>query len=383
MSRARVTGAASTAVGDLPGSTCLSLHLEAAVAAADDAGLCLADIDGLVCAYSLVEPQTMLAAAFVEYSGLRPQVAMTISNAGTTAAMMVMQASMLVERGYCRHVLVTAGDNRLSGLRGRASSVIAAAGTHAEFEYPYGATVPSAYALIASRYMHEYGVTADSLAAIPVTQRKHASLHPLAHKRMPITVADVLSSRMIASPLRLLDCCPNSDGGAALVVSAADAAADTRHASVAILGVGQGTTHEYLIGAPSLTEFGCKQAAQQAFARAGVEPKDIDVAEIYDSFTITLAVELESMGFFPKGAAGPAAAAGELAIGGRLPCNTHGGLLSYGHSGAAGGLFHFVEAVAQLRGTAAGRQVEDARLAFVHGDGGILAAHCSVILGRE
>jgi acetyl-CoA acetyltransferase len=382
MPNAQITGAASTPVGELPGTTCLSLHVDAAFAAIADAGVDPRDVDGVVCAYSLVEPQIMLAAAFVEYSGLRPQVAMTLSNAGTTAAMMVMQAAMLIEQGYCRHVVVVAGDNRLSGLRDRAGGVIAASGTHAQFEYPYGATVPAAYALIASRYMHEYSVTVEALAAIPVTQRRHASLHPLAHKRTPITIEDVLSSRMIASPLRLLDCCPNSDGGAALLVSAAQPAADTRRQGIAILGAGQGTTHEYLIGAPSLTEFGCKSAAKQAFARAGVEPKDIDVAEIYDSFTITLAVELESMGFFEKGEAGPAAAAGELGIGGRLPCNTHGGLLSYGHSGAAGGLFHFVEAVEQLRGAAGVRQVEDARLAFVHGDGGILAAHCSVILGR-
>ncbi len=360
----------------------MSLHVEAAFAALTDAGVEAADVDGVVCAYSLVEPQIMLAAAFVEFSGLRPQVAMTISNAGVTAAMMVMQAAMLIEQGYCKHVLVVAGDNRLSGLRGRASGVIAASGTHAQFEYPYGATVPAAYALIANRYMHEYGVAADALAAIPVTQRRHASLHPLAHKRTLITLEDVLASRMIASPLRRLDCCPNSDGGAALLISAADAAADARRPGISILGAGQGTTHEYLVGAPSLTEFGCKMSARQAFARAGVEPKDIDVAEIYDSFTITLAVELESMGFFDKGACGAAAAAGDLAIGGRLPCNTHGGLLSYGHSGAAGGLFHFVEAVDQLRGDAGARQVADAELAFVHGDGGILAAHCSVILGR-
>jgi acetyl-CoA acetyltransferase len=150
----------------------------------------------------------------------------------------------------------------------------------------------------------------------------------------------------------------------------------------AILGAGQGHTHEHILAAPSLTHFGCEASARQAFARAGVVPADIDVAEIYDSFTITLAVELESMGFFGKGEAGPAAAAGELSLTGSLPCNTHGGLLSYGHSGAAGGMFHVVEAVHQLRGAAGLRQVEDAELAFVHGDGGILSAHCSLVLER-
>ena len=192
-----------------------------------------------------------------------------------------------------------------------------------------------------------------------------------------------MDSRVIASPLRIHDCCPNSDGGAAVIVSAGDAAADTRQARTSVLGTGQGHTHDHISAAPSLTDFGCRQSSRRAFARAGVGPGDIDVAEIYDSFTITLAVELESMGFFDRGSVGPAALDGALGPGGKLPCNTHGGLLSYGHSGAAGGLFHFVEAVQQLRGTARGYQVPDAKLAMVHGDGGILSAHCSVILGRE
>src|SRR5262249_50648286 len=168
-----------------------------------------------------------------------------------------------------------------------------------------------------------------------------------------------------------------------VVVSAADAARDTAKTRVAILGAGQMNTHEHIVASPSLTDFGCKQSSAQAFARAGVSPQDIDVAEIYDSFTITLVVELESIGFFAGGEAGPAALEGELDLGGRLPCHTHGGLLSYAHSGAAGGMFHIVEAVRQLRGDAVGRQVSDADLAFVHGDGGILSAHCSLVLGRS
>jgi acetyl-CoA acetyltransferase len=359
----------------------MSLHTEAAFGAIADAGLRNSDIDGIVAAYSIVEPQVMMASGFLEYSGLQPEVAMTISNGGCTGAMMVMQAAMLVEQGHCRHALVVAGDNRLSGLRGRATSAIAAIGSHPQFEFPYGLTTPGAYALVASRYMHEYGIAQEQLAAIPVTQRKHAGMHPLAHHRAPISIEDVLKSRFIATPMRLLDCCPNSDGGAALVVSAHDAAADLPDGRVAILGSGQGHTHEFIIGAPSLTHFGSTKSAHHAFGRAGVSPADIDIAEIYDSFTITVAVELESMGFFEKGEAGPAAAAGDLAIGGRLPCNTHGGLLSYGHSGAAGGLFHFVEAVEQLRGRCGGRQVNEAQLAMVHGSGGILAAHCSIVLG--
>ncbi len=165
-------------------------------------------------------------------------------------------------------------------------------------------------------------------------------------------------------------------------MSAADTAADLRVPGVAVLGSGQGLTHEHIFAAPSLTNFGCAQSAANAFARAGLAPRDIDVAEIYDSFTITLLVELESIGFFAKGEAGPAIAEGAIALGGSLPCNTHGGLLSYGHSGAAGGMFHVVEAVHQLRGTAGARQVAGAEIAFVHGDGGVLSCHCSHILGK-
>lgn len=379
---ARITGVGSTGAGEFEGSTALSLHADAAFAAIADAGLEPHEIDGILGAYSLVEPQAMLASAFMEYAGLKPAVSMTISHAGATAAMMVMQAALLIEQDYCRHVLIVAGDNRLTGLRSGAGAAIASLGAHKQWELPWGLTVPAAYALVASRYLHEYAVSEEQLAMIPVAQRRHASLHPLAHKKTPISVAEVLQSRMIATPLRLLDCCPNSDGGAALIVSSAAAARDTPHGGVAILGAGQGHTHEYIVAAPSLTEFGCKQSAQRAFARAQVDPRDIDFAQIYDSFTITLAVGLESVGLFAKGEAGPAAARGELTLGGRLPCNTHGGLLSFGHSGAAGGLFHFVEAVEQLRGGCGERQVEGAQLGFVHGDGGILAAHCSVVLGK-
>jgi acetyl-CoA acetyltransferase len=276
-----------------------------------------------------------------------------------------------------------AGDNRLTGLKGRATEAIAAIGSHPQYEFPYGLTTPGGYALVASRYIHEYGIRPEQLAAIPVTQRYHAGLHPLAHMQAPISIEDVLESRFIASPLRLLDCCPNSDGGAAVIVSAADAACDLPGGGVEILGAGQGHTHEFIIGAPSLLSFGSHDSARRAFETAGLTPADIDFAEVYDSFTITLVVELESMGFFEKGEAAHAAAAGCFRIDGSLPCNTHGGLLSYGHSGAAGGLFHFIEAVDQLRLRAGPRQVPRPRYGMVHGSGGILAAHCSIILGAS
>lgn len=380
--KARITGAYDTAIGELPGSTCMGLHAEAAMGAVADAGLKLADIDGVICAYSFTEPHLMLASVFCEHIGLKPNVNFAIQAGGATAAIMLMQAAALVESGQCRHVLIVAGDNRVTGMsRDGAVAALSEVG-HQQFERPYGISVPASYALVAQAYMHEYGTTLEQLAAIAVQHREHARLHPKAHKRDPLSLEDVMSSRIISSPLRLFDCCLISDGGAALVVSAADAAADTPHSGVAILGSGQGHTHEHISQAPSLTDFGCKQSSAIAFARAGVTAHDIDVAEIYDSFTITLLVELESIGFFERGEAGAAALAGELGRDGRLPCNTHGGLLSYGHSGAAGGMFHIIEATHQLRGHAGSRQVKDAQLAFIHGDGGILSAHCSSVLGR-
>lgn len=383
MKKAVITGVADTAVGKLEGSTSLGLQAEAAVAAVADAGLSLGDIDGVLCAYSFTEPHLMLSSVVSEFLGITPSYSVAVQAGGATACAQVMQAAALVQAGVCRHVLAICGDNRLTGMsRDMAVAALSEVG-HAQFERPYGISVPAAYALVAQRYMHEYGVTPDHLAGVAVAHRKNAARNPKAQMRTPITIEDVAKSKPIATPLRLLDCCLISDGGAAVVVSAADAARDTRKQGISVLGTGQMNTHEHIVASPSLTDFGCKQSSAQAFARAGVTAQDIDVAEIYDSFTITLLAELESIGFFGRGEAGPAILVGALDLDGRLPCNTHGGLLSYAHSGAAGGMFHVVEAVRQLRMEAEGRQVVDPELAFVHGDGGILSAHCSLVLGRQ
>ena len=380
---ALISGAFDTAVGSLPGRTAASLQAEAALGAVANAGLSLDDIDGVLCAYSFTEPHPMPSSVFCEALGLEPRFNAAIQVGGATACILVAQAAALVTSGQCRHVLCVTGDNRLTGMPpGGAVTALAQFG-HPQFEQPYGMTIPAAYALVARRYMHEYGATLEHLAAIAVTQRRHSARHPKAQVRESLTLAEACASRVISSPLRAIDCCLISDGAAAVIVSAAETAPDLNVTPIEILGTGQGHTHEHLFAAPSLTEFGCTHSARLAFDRAGVSPKDIDVAEIYDSFTITLLIELESMGFFAKGEAGPAILEGALDLGGALPCNTHGGLLSYGAAGAAGGMFHIIEAVRQLRGVANGRQIDNAELAFVHGDGGVLSAHCSLILGRN
>lgn len=369
-------------MGEFPESSCLSLHLDAARGAAADAGLAMTDIDGLICAYSLTQPHLMLSSWFSEYAGLSPSTCFAIQAGGATAAVMTATAASLVESGACRNVLLVTGDNRLTGLsRNGAVAALAQVG-HPDFERPYGFSVPAGYALVASRYMHEYDCTPEHLAHIAVAMRKHAMRTDGAHKRSALTVAEVEGSKPIASPLRLLDCSLIFDGAAALVVGRGDVAADAPGTPVRILSSGQGHTHEHIVAAPSLVDFGCKTSSAEAFARAGIAAKDIDIAQIYDSFTITLLVELESIGFFARGEAGHAIAAGAIDLDGRLPCNTHGGLLSHGHSGAAGGMYHIVEAVTQLRQAAGPRQAGQPELAFVHGDGGILSAHCSLILAR-
>lgn len=376
-----IAGVADTRVGRLPEHNCMSLHSEVSRKALADAHLLPSDIDGVLAAFSFTQPHLMLASVFCEYMGLKPSFVTAVQSGGATACTAVAMAAALVDSGMCKNVLVVTGDNRLTGLPpGGAAAMLAQVG-HPQFEQPFGISIPAAYALVAQRYLHEYGATEEQLATIAVTQRAYASLHPHAHMRERITVADVMASRMISSPLKLLDCCLVSDGAAAVIVSKGEGL-DRSAARIELRGIGQAHTHEHISAAPSLLDFGCKQSARQAFGRAGIGPGDIDVAEIYDSFTITLAVELESMGFFERGQAGIAAANGALGPAGNLPCNTHGGLLSYGHSGAAGGMFHVVEAVRQLRCDALGHQVQSPEHAFVHGDGGVLSAHCSLILGR-
>jgi acetyl-CoA acetyltransferase len=254
---------------------------------------------------------------------------------------------------------------------------------HAQFEVPYGPLVPSLYALIAQRHMHEFGTTPAQLAEVAVAIRYHASLNPNAHKRDVLTVDDVLSSRVITTPLHLLDCAIVSDGAAAVVVTRADRARDLKQSPVYLLGQGFGLRHSHIGEHRELTVTGAVDSGAAAFRSAGVTPRDIDVAQIYDCFTITVIVELEDLGFCPKGEGGRFVEGGRIRLGGELPITTHGGLLSGGHPGLPGGFFHVVEGIRQLRGAAGERQVRDAELALVHGNGGVASVHGTLILGKN
>jgi acetyl-CoA acetyltransferase len=228
-----------------------------------------------------------------------------------------------------------------------------------------------------------YGTTREQLAHVAVQTRKHALLHPNAHMKTPIELDDVLAAKPIADPLGMLDCCLISDAGGAFIVTSAERARDLQCKPVYLQGIGEYHTHEHLMCAPSLTEFGATESGRIAYEMAGLGPRDIDVAQLYDCFSIVPILELEELGFVGRGEGGAFFAAGLAGIGGKLPVNTHGGMLSHAHAGAAGGLFGIVEAVRQLRGGLGDRQVNGAEVALVHNEGGILSSHCTIILANE
>lgn len=381
MNDAWIAGIGTTPFGRLEGWETLDLMAWAAAEAIADASLRRGDIDGLLTGYSTALPHLMLATLFAEHYGVTPGYCHAVQLGGATGCALVMLAKLLVESGQCRNILVVAGENRLTGAGGRDSAVqtLSQVG-HVEHEVPYGATVPGYYGLLASAYMDAHGATEEDLAELAVLMRGHAARHPGAHLRTPVTVADVMASRPIASPLKLLDCCPISDGGAAVLVSA-----DKQPSKgIRIAGAGQTHTHQHISAAPSLVEFGAGDAARYAFSEAGIVPADVATAGIYDSFTITLMLLLEEIGFCGRGEAAYAAQAGRFSPEGELPLNTHGGLLSYGHSGVAGGMAHVAEVVRQMTGTAAGRQMnKPAEVGFIHGDGGVLSSHVSLVLTRS
>lgn len=386
---AYLSGVGLTRFGRLPGQSALGLQVSAAAAAMDDAGVAAGEVDALLVGYATTHPHLMPANVLAEQLGMRPACAAGMSVGGATGVAMVAHAAHLVAAGAARHVLVVAGENRATGQSTSDSMGVLAGVGHPELEAPLGLTVPAYYALLASAYLYRHRLTADALAPLAVQLRAHAARHPGAHFRGPIEAGDVAASRPVAEPLRLLDCCPVSDGGAAVLVTR-----DPVDPWVRLTGTGGGNEHQHL-SATTNPLAGARRAAHAALDSAGIRTQDVEYAAVYDSFTITLALLLEELGFTPAGGAGNAAAAGDFDLDGRLPLNTHGGLLSYGHSGVAGGIAHVVEAVLQLRGAAGDRQVRRADpaagprapvTALVHADGGVMSAHATLVLtgpGRD
>lgn len=381
--KAVIVGVGESDIGRLPNMTGLGLNAQAARRAIDDAGLKPSQIDGLLTAYSFTEPYFMLGSVLAEYLGLTPRYAGSIVVGGASPTVMLHHAAQAVSQGAANYVLICAGENRATGMtRDEAVMALTAVG-HPYFEAPYGIGIPSLYALIARAYMERYGTRREEMAAVAVNTRAHACLHPRAHMRTPITVEEVLASKPISDPLNMLDCCLISDAGGAFIVTTPERAKDLPSSPVWLAGIGEAHTHEHLLCAPSLTEFGAAQSSAAAYAMAGLGPSDMDLAMLYDCFSIVPIIEMEELGLAARGEGGHVFASGEATIGGRIPVNTHGGMLSHAHAGAVGGLMGIVEAVTQLRGKAEGRQVADAEAAVVHGEGGILSSHCTAILTRE
>lgn len=377
-----IVGAADTAVGVVPGRDANALCLEAILLALADAGLTRSDIDGLVTFNPISAPITYHAEALAEHLQVFPRYCASVATGGATTFTAIAQAAAAIHAGLCHTVVVAMADSLRSGLSREQAMAMQASTGHPQFERPWGAPVAAHYALLARAHMHAYGTTSAQFAAVAVAARQHAARHPGAQARTPITVDEVLASKLIADPLHALDCSLVSDGGAAVVLTRRERARDLRQRPVTLLGVGEGHGHEHVSQALSLTTSTAVESGQRAYAMAGLGPADIDFVGLYDCFTPTVVIQLEDLGFCAKGEGGAFVAEGHIAPGGRLPVNTHGGLLAHSHPGHPGSMFALTEAVHQLRGTAGGRQLARAERALVHALGGVMSSHCTLILGR-
>jgi acetyl-CoA acetyltransferase len=395
-SKAVIAGIGEPPVGRLPGTNPTELHVEAAMLAIEDSGIDKHDIDGLMTSGTFLGDNIRHHMMIGEHLGIHCKTFTdTLRTGGHSYLNGVQIAKWAVESGLCKAVLLLRGDNILTGVpKGTGLKAYIDYGAHpVEFEVPFGITVPGVYAMMAQRHMHEFGTTSEQLAAIAVACRKHAALNPKAFKRDPITVADVLASPVVSTPLHLLDCSPISDGAGALLITSLERARDLKAKPVRILGTGQAQSYYHLAHLARATgarpedksRFGLTRtvqsvAAQQAFGMAGVKPTDIDVAQLYDSFTITVLMQFEDLGYCAKGEGGAFAEGGRIELGGELPVNTHGGLLSFGSSG---GINHIIEAARQMRGECGDRQVPDARLALATNVSAVASNHSIAILGRD
>lgn len=369
-----IVGAAESDLG-VTGKSVLELQTQAVTRALADAGLTLQDVDGLATTGVSRFSATLMA----EYLGLQPRWTDSTFAGGSAFEMYVARAVQAIEAGQCTTVLISYGSNQRSA---RSRSLTGAQEDHtpyARYEAPYGPLYPlSYYAMVAQRYMHVYRQKREALAEVAVAAREWALLNPKAyrHNAGPLTTEDVLAAEMVSSPLTVADCCLVTDGGGAIVLTSLDRARDLPRPPITILGYGEATTNDTMAHAKDLLTTGAEDSGSRAFAMAGLTPQDVDVAQIYDSFTITVLMTLEGLGFCKPGEAG------DLVKSRTLPFNTNGGGLSYCHPGMYG-LLLLVEAVRQLRGECGERQVPGAEVALAHGTGGIFSTHATVLLGVD
>jgi acetyl-CoA acetyltransferase len=362
--------------------------MEAAQAALADAGLGIRDVDGLISCPSTVDDHARHHVLLAEHLGMpwkRYTDSSRVGGASSTSA--VRDAAAVIRAGVAETVLITCADSQRSYVGRADSPAIKMAHYHsADWEIPYGPLIISLYALVMQRWMHEYGWTAEQIAEVPVAQRYNASLHPNAQERTLITIEDVVNSKPITLPLRLLDCSLISDGGAAMIVTTGERARALKAKPVYVTGIGSAYSYYFIWNLPDYTDYLrmlIKTSADGAFMQAGIDREDVDLGMVGDPADICTLIGLEGMGFCGPGEAADFARGGTLKVGGKLPMNTHGGCLSYAHPGAPGQHLHLIEAIRQLRGGCGDRQVKDAKIAAVHGQAGVVSSHCTLILGKE
>lgn len=372
-----ITGCATAAIGDAGGLTDIEATSLAAHQAVADAGLRMADIDGLMSANLTA---SMWVVKLAEYLGIQPTFSDSTQIGGASFVGHLLIATAAIKTGLCRNVLIAYGATPRGGNGVSATSKSRASLDPFPYEDPFDPfNPPTSYALATRRHMYEYGTTREQLADVAVAARAWAALNPEAYRREPLTRADVLGARMVSSPLTVRDCCLVTDGAAAVVVQPADLASDRDKPPAYVLGTAMAHGHRQISCMADLTETAAKRSGAQALERAGVSLTDIDVVQLYDAFTINPILFLEDLGFCRKGEGGSFVADGRIAPGGALPVNTNGGGLSCVHPGMYS-LFGIVEAVRQLRGECGARQVAGAHTALVHGNGGVLSAQATTVL---
>ncbi len=369
-----IVGAAESDLGTVAENmSVLDLMAQGIVRALSDAGLALADVDGIFCATTQARTSAMSMAEYLR----KPDayVDSTIVG-GSSFEIHVAHAQAAIEAGLCSVAVIAYGSTQRSAGRKNASPR-----EFNPYETPFKPFLPAtAYAMAANRHMHEFGTTRENLAEVAVAARGWAQRNPVAFDRRPLTIDGVLNAKMVSYPLTVRDCCLVTDGGGAIVLVSAERAKTLKKPPVYVLGCGTAITHATISNMPNLTHTGAIASGAAAYKAAGLAARDIDMAQLYDAFTINTILFLEDLGFCKKGEGGAFVSGGRIAPGGAFPVNTNGGGLSYCHPGMYG-LFLLIEAVRQIRGECGQRQVEKHATAIVHGNGGVLSAQSTVILG--
>lgn len=370
---AAIVGVGTAGLGEAPGFNAMDIQALAVREALDEAGLKLSDVDGIFCANM---SHTFPVISTIEYLGVKPRWIDGTNTGGSSFVAHAMAASLALQAGLCDVALICYGATMRSGA-GR----MVPATEQPTYEIPHKPRYPmTAYAMAAARHMAQFGTTRRQLAEVAVSARHWAQKNPDAFERDPLTIEEVLASRMVMEPLTVRDCCLLTDGAGAVVMTRADRARDLPKPPVYFLGGGMASYNRAVSEMPDLTSTAAKDSGARAYAMAGMGPSDVDVLQLYDAFTINVILFLEDLGFCPKGEGGAFVSGGRIAPGGDLPVNTNGGGLSFCHPGMYG-VFTLIEAARQLRGEAGERQVDGAETILCHGNGITLSHQATAIFG--